>query len=560
MAEVTKTIGTTSRDYSTITAWEAASYGATGSDDAIGEMYDDSPFDEAVAINDSTPLSIILRVAVGEEGDGTAGTGVRNVRTDSNDFNITVAMTLEDFEYDANGNDPDVSLMHTSGSVDIKRCLFHGLSTSKSGGVMLHIADAANILNSIFYNIAGSSSNIRGINIAGESGDIRKVLNCTIHDITSSGTNSYGIGGIDQANITVQNCISTDSTDGSGDNKCYALDAPSSATYDHNLASDTTASGTGSLDSKTSANQFVSTTGGSEDLHLKAGADAIDAGTDLGTTPFGVEIDIDGRDRDAEGDTWDMGADEFVAVGGATYEKATTDSISLGDTSANVATLPSVIGDSIVLGDSNINTMVRLGVITDSVVFNDLANGGLLFATSLIDSINLGDSDINTLARVGSVSDSINLGDSNINLIVYLSAVTDGVIFNDSIAAALVAVSSISDSVVFNDLANGGLLFVASLTDGVDLGDTITKTLTRVGTVTDSIDLNDSVTTTANLIAAVLDTIDFGDSTILSGNIFNISVGDGITLGDLVSQTGALITGMTVTFTLKQATIAFTIE
>jgi len=92
------------------------------------------------------------------------------------------------------------------------------------------------------------------------------------------------------------------------------LESPSNATIDHNLASDTTASGTGSLDSKTAANQFVSTTGGSEDLHLKSGADAIDAGTDLGTTPSGVEIDIDGRDRDAEGDTWDMGAHELVAA------------------------------------------------------------------------------------------------------------------------------------------------------------------------------------------------------------------------------------------------------
>jgi len=84
------------------------------------------------------------------------------------------------------------------------------------------------------------------------------------------------------------------------------------------LTSDATADGTGSLTNKTSANQFVSTVGGSEDLHLKAGADAIDAGTDLVTTPTGVNIDIDGRDRDAEGDTWDIGAHEYVSAGGVT--------------------------------------------------------------------------------------------------------------------------------------------------------------------------------------------------------------------------------------------------
>ena len=57
---------------------------------------------------------------------------------------------------------------------------------------------------------------------------------------------------------------------------------------------------------------FVSTTGGSEDLHIESGSHCIDEGVDLGTTN-GVEIDINGRDRDSEGDTWDIGAHELVA-------------------------------------------------------------------------------------------------------------------------------------------------------------------------------------------------------------------------------------------------------
>ena len=81
------------------------------------------------------------------------------------------------------------------------------------------------------------------------------------------------------------------------------------------ISDDGTATGTGSITS-TSANLFVSTASGTEDFHLKTGADAIGAGFDYGTTPAGVEIDIDGRDRDAEGDTWDIGADQFVSAGG----------------------------------------------------------------------------------------------------------------------------------------------------------------------------------------------------------------------------------------------------
>jgi len=49
------------------------------------------------------------------------------------------------------------------------------------------------------------------------------------------------------------------------------------------------------------------------DFHLAGIGLAVDGGADLGTTDE-VNIDIDGRDRDAEADTWDMGADEFVAA------------------------------------------------------------------------------------------------------------------------------------------------------------------------------------------------------------------------------------------------------
>lgn len=50
-----------------------------------------------------------------------------------------------------------------------------------------------------------------------------------------------------------------------------------------------------------------------DDFHLDStDTAAIDKGTDLGDGAW--DIDIDGRDRDAEGDTWDIGADEYVAA------------------------------------------------------------------------------------------------------------------------------------------------------------------------------------------------------------------------------------------------------
>lgn len=66
---------------------------------------------------------------------------------------------------------------------------------------------------------------------------------------------------------------------------------------------------------------FVNEGAGTEDLHLDATETlAIDRGTDLGTGSW--SFDIDGRDRDGEGDTWDIGADEYVsAAGGQQYDE-----------------------------------------------------------------------------------------------------------------------------------------------------------------------------------------------------------------------------------------------
>ena len=49
-------------------------------------------------------------------------------------------------------------------------------------------------------------------------------------------------------------------------------------------------------------------------LHLKSISNCIDAGVDLGASPTNVAVDIDGRNRHTEEDTWDLGADEYTSA------------------------------------------------------------------------------------------------------------------------------------------------------------------------------------------------------------------------------------------------------
>ena len=323
MATITKTIGTSSRDYSTITLWEAdlddgGIYSA--SDDAVGECYNDSVFDEFVTINGGGTIGLSSRrltVASSDRHDGTAGSGARLVFTGADrpmfGGSTTQDTTVEWMEFDYNGQDvregvQDVRYVNT--------CLVHGSNSNRGNYVtgLTKNIQTVHWTNNIIYELNNSNSGgAAGMRVDASSSDI-KILNNTIHGIKTTGVgNCYGIVTKDQSNESVQNNLCTDC-----DARGFEEDSPSSATMDYNATDDTSAAGANSLNSITLADQYVSTVVGSEDLHLKIGSDAINAGVDLGTTPTNVEIDIDGRNRHTEGDIWDIGAHEFVSGGGPT--------------------------------------------------------------------------------------------------------------------------------------------------------------------------------------------------------------------------------------------------
>jgi hypothetical protein len=126
------------------------------------------------------------------------------------------------------------------------------------------------------------------------------ITNNTVYKIEGN-SNGYSLR---FGNTICKNCMAID-VDGS----CFIY--ISSPVAEYNISSDGTASGTGSKTNQPASRQFVSTVDGSEDLHLIFKSAAIDAGVDLGTSPDGVQYDINGKNRDAEGSIWDIGAHEY---------------------------------------------------------------------------------------------------------------------------------------------------------------------------------------------------------------------------------------------------------
>lgn len=307
-------------------------------DDAVGEMWNDAAYTERITYNGGATVglsSITLTVPSSERHDGTNASGSR-IEIASSTNNPITASTSVDFhlswlEVDCNGfgtgTYKPVNIFNPA-TATVKNCIIHDTSSSgERWGIEVNtITTLVVITNNIIYDITKSTgsggAHAYGVflNISSWTSKTAHICNNTIHNTTNLGSGSGNCEGIhidvDDTAITIKNNIVTD-TNGNNSATKVDFDATiSTAATGTNLSSDTSAPGSGSLVSKTAANQFVSTTGGSEDFHLKTGADAIDAGTDLVTTPSGVEIDIDGRDRNAEADTWDIGADELVAAGG----------------------------------------------------------------------------------------------------------------------------------------------------------------------------------------------------------------------------------------------------
>ena len=321
------------RFYSSITNWEAGlddSDVYSSGDAAVGECHNDSVFNETVTINGGGTVglaSVKLSVHSGSRHDGTAGTGARMIPSGSSSANIIdIArddVTVEWLELSgasASAGSARHGVRAYSSSQDniyIRNNIIHDMKDSSYGSQGITVFYAGTnifITNNFIYNIIQTNTVATGIHCYQGSG--AEVFCNTLFNISTTSGDAEGIYVGSSAEVVKDNIVL--SVSGTTASKCYQIGTGSAnAASDYNLSDDTTAWGSNSVtssDGATAANTIANTSSGSEDLHLIANSLAIGAGVDLGTTPTGVEIDIDGRNRDALGDAWDIGADQSVGL------------------------------------------------------------------------------------------------------------------------------------------------------------------------------------------------------------------------------------------------------
>jgi len=327
MAIITKSIGTSSRDYSTVQAWEDSIPASMGSDSYVGECYKDSEF--SVSASDTLTFSgsttgasntITLKCATGQSFRDNA-----SVQTNALRYNSANGVAVKNTKYAARtcvvsedyvtitgiqfAQTFSGTVLQESGNYThnkISNCI---LDLADTSGNAVMSARGLTVINCLMIqNPTG-----RAIDCPYHNGSL-KFVNCTIvHPTNRSASTTYCFRA-DYATVPITNCAIF------GFNSICNIDSRFGGS--NNCSDKAIGFGTSNQASKTYANQFVNTSSSTADFKIKTGADCYNNGvTDTSASP-----DIAGTTR-PQSTAYDIGCWELVVSGGSTPNSIESDLI-----------------------------------------------------------------------------------------------------------------------------------------------------------------------------------------------------------------------------------------
>ena len=282
--------------------WNIVLYGAVGSlgtnSDAGGVTIDGWTTDSTHTLKIYTPTST-SQVGTTQRHAGTFTTEKYYINNSNNtaltisdDYVRVYGLQIQHAAGGATNHGVLISNISTGANVEVTHNIIKGTDGLGTGIIQNDDNTGAFIINNIVY---GTST---GVHIIANSTVNSYVYNNTVYATAST---AYNLNN----GVSVKN------------NLCYVSAGScfsGSGTYttaSNNIASDSSAQGTGSLNGQTSGQiAFTSTSIGSEDLHITSASVANGAGTNLsadGNYPFTNDIDTVAR-----GTVWDVGADEVL--------------------------------------------------------------------------------------------------------------------------------------------------------------------------------------------------------------------------------------------------------
>ncbi len=345
MTTITKTIGSAG-DYAT-PALAAAAFnagtvsGASSGDDIVFSIIDNVAFDSLFLItaNPTGYASYLLTVDASVRHNGTAGSGARiaistTVVSACSDSVGALNGTIEWLEITTSGSgkwNAGWNLYNATYSAShiktIRHCLIHrsnansgtpfrtvgiGNPSISSGNAVVNLT----VHNNVVWNIkSGTTVYCLGIGATAAAANFL-CHNNTVHDIDVTGGTAgtaYGIRVENSANHKCSNNVATKiGTNTTAGTKAAFTGNGGSTVGTCNAAEDTSAFGSVQYDSESYADLFVDADAG--DFTPSSSGVLFEGGTDLGTTPTNVNLDLTGRDREALADTWSVGAPSLILI------------------------------------------------------------------------------------------------------------------------------------------------------------------------------------------------------------------------------------------------------
>lgn len=462
----TSTINKTGEDYNTLELWEDDVNGdlVTETRQETAEVYDDDGAlqTELVIDGSTTNSTYYMKVTVpsSDRHNGTASSGARLYNDWSSGTGNNVIYVLDNYtviewlvvEVDISNLsgywdnwsgirafDSYVTIRNnvvflSGGSIPQFCNEYVGIGVSTTDGTQQEMY----VYDNIVYNFTGYEADHQGI--GGGIGNFRRghiyFYNNTVSDCSIGIKTDTGTSGSPKS-ATVRNNRAT------GNTVDFVFDTDfASYTYNYNISEDTSATDQDATFSHNdgSDSDYVDAT--NKNFKLASGAAGIGEAVDLGTSPSGVQVDILGRDRDSEGDTWDLGAHQYVDVG-TTF----TYSGSLSIVFTNSATINVNL---VYLGNLSINFVV-LSETKKTQIYSYVANLGFSFVPSSVD--------IFDFSYVSSLSVNFNINSNFVYQEVWQFTGTTSVVF--SVSSSYIY-QSVSDFVYSGNLT---INFINSFVD-----------------------------------------------------------------------------------------------